>query len=1139
MTSYDWPARAGDSRPDDRRGRDAWNAARGLPGRGDLLPDPEPPARGRRGRSVPKAAPSAAADLWQPIGPSAVLGGQAAGTPRVTGRIRDVWVEPTKGLRAYAAAASGGVWYTDDGGGRWRAIGGWRPADPSAPSIAANPLATGCLWVEWGRTGAADDPTKDDVWVGTGEAAPRTEGSPGGRLPGVGILRAAQPWSKPETDPVFVAEATNLVGASVFRLARQPAGGAMAAATSAGLVERPAGAAPQATWSAPDGLPKGPKGAALECTDVVWTPAVGGQKARLWASLRRAGTALTELWVRDDGTTTFTQVTLPAGPAPATAPTTRLNVASSLTGDTVWALGDGPRLWRVDTTTAPLTGVLVSNVPALWGGNSSSQSKIVVAVDPSAPARVALGGTVFGAGASLFLGAVTSPAAGVFRYPAGADVGDEVHPDVLAIRFTPDGSQVWVACDGGVYVSTAAGAKGTFVARNAGLEVVEAGYVASHPVNDTAVLMGAQDNATQRRIGETLWAWERGGDGGGIAWDQVATHRYVAQYIQTDWANGVTTPSTAPVRRGANALWSTEDGIAEFYSMPATVAKGAVNQLAVGTNRVWYTESWGTGWVTLPTATDPRNGPVNNAQDVIATPNGAIRVLKWADSERLWVMQARSLHQLRRVAGTWAPVVNISLEKVFHPAKKTDVKPEDTCNDIAVHDPARGASGSLYLALQGDLKAGGSDQLWWFDGTSTWVKTGLRTKTTASVLAVAVEPGHPDTVYVGTTIGVFRTTVTFAGATPTFAPWTRLDNGLPDVAVQDLSVHSAGPVRLLRAGTQARGVWELDLTGPVADRTFLRVHPYDSRRTSPTSLAAPFEKLVPDPADATKKIPVSYSWHASPDLRVHPRLGAMAAPASTYTQAKPSGTPADPLGFWRLWRFQVALRKVDRRSEPTGRWDAEFDAVLRANGAPVVGGKAVIDKPFWQSIVTAPNLTQLPWDRPTPSEADLVELLPAETTALAIDKPSVTVPLGPLTVHVMLHHRGFPAAGDAQVTLLYRLVPKWQAKKSVDWATGAVGWTAAVSALLSAGTAPGALPAGWHLADPATPRRQPAAAVAAGAPQAVSLDLDVGAGVKKGTLALLVAVVHAGDDPVALSEVPLRQLALDRRHVAVRSVLLR
>ena len=106
---------------------------------------------------------------------------------------------------------------------------------------------------------------------------------------------------------------------------------------------------------------------------------------------------------------------------------------------------------------------------------------------------------------------------------------------------------------------------------------------------------------------------------GGIAWDQVATHRYVAQYIQTDWSNGVTTPSTAPVRRGANALWSTEDGIAEFYSMPATIAKGAVNQLAVGTNRVWYTENWGTSWVTLPTATDPRTGPVNNAQDVIAT----------------------------------------------------------------------------------------------------------------------------------------------------------------------------------------------------------------------------------------------------------------------------------------------------------------------------------------------------------------------------------------------------------------------------------------------------------------------------------------------------------------------------------------
>ena len=782
-------------------------------------------------------------------------------------------------------------------------------------------------------------------------------------------------------------------------------------------------------------------------------------------------------------------------------------------------------------------------MPVLWGGKTISQSKVAVAVDPSAPTRVALGGTDLGGNAALFLGTVTSPGAGQFRYPANADVGDDVHADVMAIRFTTDGKQVWVACDGGVYVSTQSGAKNTFASRNAGLAVVEAGFVANHPVNDAVVLLGAQDNATQRRIGDSVWKWEQGGDGGGIAFDQVATHRYVAQYINADWSNGTTSPTNQPVQRGVPANWNTENGLAEFYSTPATIANGAKNQLAIGTNRVWYTDDWGTKWVTIPTNSDPRGLVLTDAQDALAADPGSIRVLRWADANRLWVMLARSLYQMQRDGGgNWKkPVPKISLEDVLHPAKSTDVSAQDVCNDIAVHDPARGTTGSLFLALNGDLKADGSDQLWWYDGTSKWFKTGLRQKTTASALAVVVEPGHLDTVYVGTTIGVFRTTVTFNGNNPVFAPWTRLDNGLPDVAVQDLAVFSVGPIRLLRAGTQARGVWELDLSGPVADRTYVRVHEYDSRRTTPTSLDAPFVARVPDPATPGNTLAVPYAWHASPDIRVHPKLAAMAPPASLpWTQTKLAGAGIDPVAFWKLWRFQTALRKVDHRSEATGVWDAQFDTVLKANGAPTPGAKTTIDKPFWQSIVKAPNLTQLPWDGPQPTEADLVEFLPAETKSLAVDDASVMVPMGVVTAEVVVHHRGFPAApaNDVQVTMLYHLVPQWQTKKSVNWLPGAVGWTAAITALLKNGTVP-VLPAGWHLADTGTPRSNPGADVAAGAPSVASFDLDFSTGIKRGTLALLVAVVHSTADAVTLSEVPLRQLTLDRRHVAVRSVLLK
>lgn len=43
---------------------------------------------------------------------------------------------------------------------------------------------------------------------------------------------------------------------------------------------------------------------------------------------------------------------------------------------------------------------------------------------------------------------------------------------------------------------------------------------------------------------------------------------------------------------------------------------------------------------------------------------------------------------------------------------------------------------------------------------------------------------------------VFRASISFNGDTPSWPNWTRLDNGLPDAAVQDLAICSGRPIRL-------------------------------------------------------------------------------------------------------------------------------------------------------------------------------------------------------------------------------------------------------------------------------------------------------------------------------------------------------
>jgi len=97
-----------------------------------------------------------------------------------------VQVEPTLGRRALCGHGERrGLVHTDDAGRQLaRHWVGFRLGRPPMPGdTLASPNATGCLAVNWGVTaGGADDPPNDEVWVGTGEGLPSSDGMPGDRL---------------------------------------------------------------------------------------------------------------------------------------------------------------------------------------------------------------------------------------------------------------------------------------------------------------------------------------------------------------------------------------------------------------------------------------------------------------------------------------------------------------------------------------------------------------------------------------------------------------------------------------------------------------------------------------------------------------------------------------------------------------------------------------------------------------------------------------------------------------------------------------------------------------------------------------------------------------------------------------------
>lgn len=622
---------------------------------------------------------------WVPIGPSAVLNGQAYAKPRVAGRIRDLKRSPD-GQRIYAASAFGGVWFSGDGGESWAPLGGMATTpDRDARGRAANSLITGCLHVEFGANADADV-----VYAGTGE--PNTEyinsGRPGEHFGGIGILKLVRKVGEAIADPTgnpWDREAPNLTGAGIFRIVRDPTdANTLVAATTLGLFFRTGAFTSNADWTRVPVAPfnNQPLDMVL-ATDAVWVPlatAPAAAPSRLFVAAVNIGSTNVKsaVYVSEHGTAgPFERIDLPAYDAGnrialtavlplAAAPANHPQIAYALAGA---GLGKS-RLWRIDAKTARA----VANVPpTLFGGtrtvagkNRKSQDQswydMAIAVNPSNPQLLFLGGsaelfndgwnasfyrcTVSGTAAANNFALDYRPANNAFPSNDGTFSGQGVHADVHSIRVSEDGLHVWIGCDGGVFASRGGGMPFSFEARNTGLAVLQCGYVASNPRDAGAVFVGTQDNGTLRRIGDTVWEyqdWARGGDGGGVVYHPGAGREafMAAQGIHARWKGNQRFGPPVFRENFKEEDFEYEDDHAAFYSSGAAVEGASVGKarLAIGTFRVWLTDDWDPlapagsppmSWRTVPTATDPlARGERNFDRDRFTDRAGFIVAVRW------------------------------------------------------------------------------------------------------------------------------------------------------------------------------------------------------------------------------------------------------------------------------------------------------------------------------------------------------------------------------------------------------------------------------------------------------------------------------------------------------------------------------
>jgi len=802
------------------------------------------------------------------------------------------------------------------------------------------------------------------------------------------------------------------------------------------------------------------------------------------------------------------------------------------------------------------TAELVVGLPKDLFGDQSTYD-MAVAVHPTTEDLIAVGGSAVRtpaphenfnaalyaapvlhdarAGTWSFMG--TAPSTGL----SSAFVGSGVHPDVHDLAWVPGPAggppQLWVACDGGVFRSTQDGKNGTFQARNTGIASIEAQYIAQHPTSDAVLLVGTQDNGAIRPLSPETWTIVYQSDAGGVAIDPLFPRRQFWQYTGAAWVSSTdggatfndvtvfTGPPTGATRSRVGQYAMAHKDESESTSPYATVSAIAdgttATALAIGTDRLWFSGDWGAHWLTLPSTTNPYDPTMTTVPDrkldafaeaADVTNPGMVFVVKWASPNALHVVTKEGIWLFSRTpGGPWGRVLRYDRAQVRRDTKRKtppgQIPADMRVTDVASHDLHRAGLGSLYAGTSG----AGNDHVWWFDGMGHWIPTGLPVD--SPVHALVVDPAHPEVVYAGTDVGVWKGvgTIPAPGTGDPRWAWTHYSNALPEAACIDLVIHEKA--RLLRGALRGRGVWEVALDGFVQKpEAYIRAHAFDTRRRPVAASGVDAQDPLGDPAS-----PTTLRLDASPDLKVYRGVGSAPPPFT---------------GLWdefEVYVLQSQLRALGIRVEASGELDAATrDANLVVAPLPTTAAQ-------WAARFGGPNANKPAFDHDPPDAADINVFLRQEPDRRTPPRTACATGAGPARVFAVVHGRDWrPLAPSGVAVFVLRTAFDGNADLSgVPALPG--NWAASLRADLTS-TSPGAWMTGskWAYLDPAAPFRRPARPVDPREAQVVEFAVPAAAWPVGDWL--LLASVCADDDQLQTTETNVARLVRQPRHVAARSV---
>lgn len=785
-----------------------------LPPSEQLLP-PKVPSRSQKAVMTAQAATGGS---WLARGPFPIPNGQTEGrVDPVSGRVTAIAVHPTNSSIAYVGTAQGGLYRTLDGGTTWTQL-----MDNAPGGVIGTPLAIGAV---------AIDPTNPaNVVVGTGEGNLSIDSYFGC---GLYIITNADgsspiingPYTQRQSDGVDIFTGRSIVAIAIdptnhnnlFCATSSGVGGIVPSSYSVlpprGLYRSRNAFAGIESSSSPrfERLTVEPSETNAIVTSAVIDPAnastlvcaLYSQNGSHTGGIYRATNAL-------DSNPTFTHTVTLDDFINVKLAVNRLGSTLTVYAATEEGNPNG-RLYRSND------GGLTFG-PALTAANGFAGTQgfydIAIAVDPTAPERVLLGGNT---GTNIFL--YSNNGGNSF---ASSTTG--LHADVHAIAIAPSNpSVIYHGNDGGVWKSVDLGLDWVSL-NNTTFSATQFVGLALHPVDPQFSIGGTQDNGTELLQPNGTFRRADFGDGGYSLIDRNASDNTTVTMYHTYFNVSDDLIGTARVLNSNCALdggWSfhgsyggtvdtsihcdgstdTFNGISigdavNFYA-PQVLGPGNPNTWYFGTNRL-YRSTNRADTATAFSQTFEADTPISAI--AISPQDDNVRVVGLDDGKVYATPTGSSF--LLQIAGPGA-------------TNGTTGTPAVGVGRIAIDPNDKNVA---YLCFTGYGTPGNPVAHIW---KTTNLNSSSVTFTPASaglpdvpVNAIAIDPtateGRSTSIYAGTDVGVYYS----AGGGDS---WSVYGSGFPHVAVFGLEIQSAA--RIVRAATHGRGLYEIAAAtpGPVGD----------------------------------------------------------------------------------------------------------------------------------------------------------------------------------------------------------------------------------------------------------------------------------------------------------------------------------